>query len=59
VALDGRVERIGIEPPIEDAKYREYFSDVMMRTSRFWPARAPSGEAVPGTVTIGFLLPNK
>ena len=35
------------------AKYREYFSEVMMRTCRFRPARAPSGEAVPGTVTIG------
>ena len=59
VAVDGRVERIGIEPPINDAKYREYFSEVMMRTWRFRPARAPSGEAVPGTVTIGFNLPSK
>ncbi len=59
VAVDGRVERIGIEPPIEDGKYREYFSEVMMRTWRFRPARAPSGEAVPGTVTIGFNLPSK
>ena len=59
VAIDGRVERIGIEPPIEDAKYRDYFSEVMMRTWRFRPARAASGEAVPGTVTIGFNLPSK
>jgi hypothetical protein len=59
VAIDGRVERIGIEPPIDDAKYRDYFSEVMMRTWRFRPARAASGEAVPGTVTIGFNLPSK
>ena len=57
--IDGRVERIGIEPPIEDAKYRDYFSEVMMRTWRFRPARAATGEAVPGTVTIGFNLPSK
>lgn len=59
VAVDGRVERIGIEPPIDDAKYRDYFSEVMMRTWRFRPARAATGEAVPGTVTIGFNLPSK
>ncbi len=59
VAVDGRVERISFEPPIEDGKYRDYFSDVLMRTFRFHPARSPTNDAVPGTVTIVFTLPNK
>jgi hypothetical protein len=58
VGIDGRVERTEVEPPIVDDKYRDYFSDVMLKF-RFHPARSPSGAAVPGTVTMGFDLPSK
>lgn len=54
----GRVERVEVTPPIEDAKYREYLTGVMM-TFRFRPARVPGGDAVPGTITMDITLPSK
>ena len=38
--------------------YRDYLNEVIM-TFRFHPARAPSGEAVPGTKSMDILLPSK
>ena len=58
VGIDGKVERVEVVPPIEDDKYRDYFSEVML-TFRFHPARSRAGEAVPGTMSMGILLPSK
>jgi hypothetical protein len=58
VRVDGQVQRVEMQPPIEDAKYRNYLEEVMM-TFRFHPARAPSGEAVSGTKSMDILLPSK
>jgi hypothetical protein len=58
VRADGQVERVATQPPIDDAKYRDYLNEVMM-TFRFHPARAPSGEAVAGTKSMDILLPSK
>jgi len=58
VRADGQVDRVAMEPPIDDAKYRDYLNEVMM-TFRFRPARAPSGEAVAGTKSMDILLPSK
>jgi hypothetical protein len=45
-----------MQPPIDDAKYRDYLNEVMM-TFRFHPARAPSGEAVPAPSPWTFSCP--
>lgn len=58
VRADGQVERVAMQPPIEDGKYRDYLNEVMM-TFRFHPARAATGEAIAGTKSMDILLPSK
>ena len=58
VRADGQVERVEMQPPIEDAKFRDYLDEVVM-AFRFKPARTPTGEAVPGTIKMDFTLPSK
>lgn len=58
VRADGQVERVEMQPPIDDAKYRDYLNELMMAV-RFRPALAPSGEAVAGTTSMDISLPSK
>jgi hypothetical protein len=51
VASDGRVERVALDPEIDDGGFSKRFSDVM-RHYRFRPARSPEGVAIPGTTTV-------
>jgi TonB family protein len=47
----GRVERVAVEPDIEDGGFRRKFLEAM-RNYRFRPARGPDGSPVPATTTI-------
>jgi TonB family protein len=51
VAADGRVERVEVDPPIQDETYRRRFL-ARMRSHQFAPARTRDGRRVPGVVTI-------
>jgi TonB family protein len=51
VATDGRVERVALEPEIEDKGFAKKLAEVM-RNYRFRPARAPDGQIIPGTTTV-------
>jgi len=58
VKADGSVERFTTDPPIDDQKYRQQFSDLVLKT-RFRPARTRAGVAVPAVVTLQFTLPTE
>ncbi len=51
VSVEGRVLDIAVVPPIADRSFSRKFDEVM-RSYRFYPARNPSGAAVPGTTTV-------
>jgi hypothetical protein len=51
VAADGRIERVAVNPEIEDEKYRREFYARML-SYKFEPARTRDGRRVPGVVTI-------
>lgn len=51
VNISGRVERVALEPEIEDRGFGRRFEDVM-RNYRFRPARSPEGTPIPGTTTV-------
>jgi hypothetical protein len=51
VGADGRIERVEVDPPIADEKYRREFL-ARMRSYKFEPARTRDGRRVPGVVTI-------
>ncbi|MBA2291607.1 MAG: energy transducer TonB, partial [Gemmatimonadales bacterium] len=51
VSAEGRVLDIAVVPPIADRGFSRKFDEVM-RAYRFYPARDPSGAAVPGTTTV-------
>ena len=51
VGSDGRVERVALDPQIDDGGFARKFSDVM-RQYRFRPARSPAGATIPGTTTV-------
>lgn len=51
VNTDGRVERVALEPEIEDRGFQRRFVSVM-RSYRFRPARSTEGSPIPGTTTI-------
>jgi periplasmic protein TonB len=51
VNTSGRVERVVLEPEIEDRGFARRFEDVM-RNYRFRPARSGEGAAIPGTTTV-------
>lgn len=51
VSAEGRVLDIAVVPPIADRGFSRKFDEVM-RSYRFYPARDPSGAAVPGTTTV-------
>lgn len=51
VGTDGRVERVAMEPEIQDGGFAKKFAEVM-RNYRFRPARGPDGTVIPGTTTV-------
>lgn len=51
VGVDGRVERVEVSPPLDDARFQRSFLETMRRY-RFHPARGPGGSPVPGTRTL-------
>ena len=51
VARDGKVERVRLEPEIEDRGFAKRFVDVMM-AYRFRPGRSIEGTPTPGTTTV-------
>lgn len=51
VNTDGRVERVALEPEIEDRGFQRKFVSVM-RSYRFRPARSAEGSPIPGKTTI-------
>jgi protein TonB len=51
VGVDGRVEKVAVDPQIADGGFARKF-DETMRNYRFRPARSPEGAPVPGSVTI-------
>lgn len=55
VSAQGRVERVALEPEIDDRGFAKKFAEVM-RNYKFKPARSAEGVAIAGvtTVTITF-----
>ncbi len=51
VGTDGRVERVALDPEIEDRGFARKFAEVM-KNYRFRPARSPDGVAIAGTTTV-------
>jgi hypothetical protein len=51
IDADGRVTKVEVEPPIEDARYRRKFLDRMYQLT-FYPARASDGRAVSAQFVI-------
>jgi TonB family protein len=51
VGTDGRVERVALDPEIEDRGFAKKFAEVM-RNYRFRPARSADGVAIAGTTTV-------
>jgi len=51
VGTDGRVERVALEPEIDDKGFSKKFSEVM-KSYRFRPARSPEGTIIAGTTTV-------
>jgi len=51
VRVDGRVERVEMQPEIEDRGFAKKFAEVM-RSYRFRPARSPEGQVIAGTTTV-------
>jgi TonB family protein len=51
VGTDGRVQRVVLDPGIDDRGFERRFVDVM-RNYRFRPARSPDGSPIPGTTTV-------
>ncbi len=51
VNVDGRVERVELDQPIDDRGFQKKFVEVM-RNYRFRPARGPDGLVVPGVTTV-------
>jgi TonB family protein len=51
VKVDGRVERVELDQPIDDRGFQKKFLEVM-RHYRFRPARGPDGLVVPGVTTV-------
>jgi hypothetical protein len=56
VGADGRVDRVDVSPPIEDAEYRQALQERLMDFA-FYPARNRAGLAIPGIVPIVFAIP--
>ena len=56
VGADGRVERVDVNPPIDDAEYRQALLERLMDFA-FYPARNRAGLAIPGVVPIVFAIP--
>lgn len=51
IGMDGRVERVAVEPSLDDARFQRSFLEAMRRY-RFHPARGPDGSPAPGTLTL-------
>lgn len=51
VGVDGRVDKVVMEPEIPDRGFARKFEEVM-RNYRFRPARSAEGESIPGTTTV-------
>jgi TonB family protein len=51
IGTDGRVERVSLDPPIDDRGFQRKFIEVM-RNYRFRPARGPDGAVAPGVTTV-------
>ncbi|HEX9165548.1 MAG TPA: energy transducer TonB [Gemmatimonadales bacterium] len=51
VNVEGRVERVVLDQPLDDRGFQKKFVETM-RNYRFRPARGPDGQAVPGTTTV-------
>lgn len=51
VNTDGRVERVALDPDMEDRGFQRKFVEVM-RNYRFRPARSAEGVVIPGTTTV-------
>lgn len=51
VARDGKVERVKLDPDVDDRGFAKRFVDVLL-AYRFRPARSPEGEPIPGTTTV-------
>lgn len=58
IRADGRVEKVGFTPEIEDGKFRSYLEQIFLGY-RWRPARDPAGTAVPSVVSMDISLPSK
>jgi TonB family protein len=51
VNVEGRVEQVSLDQPLDDRGFQKKFVEVM-RNYRFRPARGPDGHVVPGVTTV-------